>query len=121
VSYSFTMGDWRWDQHIDTDEGSAYLWIVPANVDGAWKFRPETGNENFEVSLEQTFQTLKGFASDALVTGKLSGPNVDFAFTQGGKPTHVTGTVDGDGISATVTRDGRATAYVGSRKSPRSR
>ena len=25
VTYSFTMGDWRWDQHIDTDEGSAYL------------------------------------------------------------------------------------------------
>ena len=36
VTYSFTMGDWRWDHHIDTDEGSAYLWIVPANAAGAW-------------------------------------------------------------------------------------
>jgi len=116
VSNSFTMGDWDPDEQADTNEGSAYLWIVPAKVDGAWTFRPATGKEIFDVSLEQTFQNLKGFAGDALVTGKLSGPNVDFAFMHGEKQTHVTGTVDGDRISATVTRDGRATAYVGSRK-----
>ena len=116
VSYSFTMGDWDPDEQADTNEGSAYLWIVPAKVGGAWTFRPATGNESFEVSLEQTFQNLRGFAGDARVTGKVSGLSVEFAFTQGEKPTHVTGTVDGDRISATVTRDGRTTAYVGNRK-----
>ena len=30
VSYSFTIGDWEPDEHIDSfGDGSAYLWVVP--------------------------------------------------------------------------------------------
>jgi hypothetical protein len=37
VSYSFTIGDWEPDAHIDSfGDGSAYLWIVPAKAAGAW-------------------------------------------------------------------------------------
>ena len=36
VSYSFTIGDWEPDDHVDSfGDGSAYFWIVPANVGGA--------------------------------------------------------------------------------------
>jgi hypothetical protein len=35
VSYSFTIGDWEPDAHIDSfGDGSAYLWIVPAKRTG---------------------------------------------------------------------------------------
>ena len=116
VSYSFTMGDWDPDDHADTDEGSAYLWIVPANVDGAWTFQTGAAQESFDVTLDQTFQNLKGSAGGAAVTGMLSGTRIDFAFLQGGEQTRVTGTVDGDRISGAVTRDGTSTEYIGTRK-----
>jgi SAM-dependent methyltransferase len=116
VSYSFTMGDWDPDDHADTDEGSAYLWIVPANVDGAWTFQARSGQESFDVTLDQTFQSLKGSARGAPVTGKVSGPRIDFAFVQGDKQTQVTGTVDGNRISGKITRDGSSAEYTGTRK-----
>lgn len=116
VSYSFTMGDWEPDDHIDSfGEGSAYFWIVPANVDGAWTFRPAGAGQSFEVELDQTFQNLKGVAHGAAATGKLSGATIDIAFTDDGEPIRVTGTVDADRIAATVTRGNTSTQYVGTR------
>jgi hypothetical protein len=116
VSYSFTMGDWQPDDHIDSfGEGSAYFWIVPANVDGAWTFRPAGAGESFEVELDQTFQKLKGVAHGALATGELSGATIDFAFTDDGEPIRVTGAVDAERIAATVIRGDSATQYVGTR------
>ena len=109
------MGDWRWDDHIDTDEGSAYLWIVPANAGGAWTFRSVSGEGSFDVELEQTFQNLRGTADGVPVTGKLSGDRIDFAFVQGGHQTQVAGVVDADRITATVTRGGVSTEYAGTR------
>jgi hypothetical protein len=135
VSYSFTMGDWEPDEYADTDDGSAYLWIVPADVGGSWTFRPSGGGETFSVTLEQKFQHLGGTAGSAAVTGKLSGERIDFSFTvsqgstQGSnqepgresapestqEPTRVTGTVDGDRIRGTVSRGGELLEYVGTR------
>jgi SAM-dependent methyltransferase len=116
VSYTFTMGDWEPDDYVDTDEGSAYLWIVPADVDGAWTFRPASGDESFDVTLDQTFQRLAGAASGVTVTGRLDGEKIDFAFTRDEEQTRVIGTVDGRRISGTVTRGGRSTEYIGNRK-----
>jgi hypothetical protein len=119
VSYSFTMGDWIPDEQADTDEGSAYLWIVPEDVDGAWTFRPVSGTsgaEGFDVTLDQAFQKLNGSAGGAAVTGSLRGEHIDFAFVQGDEQTRVTGTVDGNRISGTVTRGSTSTEYSGTRK-----
>ncbi len=115
ASYSFTMGDWAPDDHIDTNDGSAYLWIVPAKVDGTWSFR-SAGGESFEVTLAQTFQLLRGSAGGSALTGRLSGASIELAFVQGDDPTQVTGTVDGDRMSTVVTRDGRPASYIGTRK-----
>jgi hypothetical protein len=117
VSHSFMMGDWDPDEQAQTNEGSAYLWIVPAKVDGFWTFRQQGGTDSFEATLDQTFQFLKGSVGNAMLTsGKLVGPKIEFAFTQGGKETRVSGTVEGDRINATVTRDGKSTNYVGTRR-----
>ena len=105
VSYSFTMGDWEPDDHIDSfGDGSAYSWVVPADVAGRWVFRPERGGESFEARLDQTFQNFAGAVRGAAVTGKLSGEQIDFAFVQGGQEIRFTGTAGADRIVGTVAR-----------------
>jgi SAM-dependent methyltransferase len=59
VSNSFTMGEWNADETASVGEGcsswcTAYLWIVPAKVDGTWKL-PQG-----ELTLKQEFQMLSG-------------------------------------------------------------
>jgi hypothetical protein len=86
VSNSFTMGEWKADEtaNAGNDCGSwctAYLWIVPAKVEGTWQM-PQG-----ELALKQTFQmvsgTLKsGNASTPITNGKLSGDQI--SFTAGG-------------------------------------
>ncbi len=116
VSYSFTMGDWEPDEHIDSfGDGSAYLWIVPANAAGAWTFRAANGDDTFEVDLEQSFQRLGGVAEDARVTGTLHGDEIHFVFKQGADDVRITGTVKTHGIVATVARGGTSAEYVGAR------
>jgi hypothetical protein len=116
VSYSFTMGDWDPDEQVETsNEGSAFLWIVPASVHGDWTFRSENSQDSFDVTLAQTFQHLEGSAGGARVTGTLSGASIAFALVQEESETRVTGTVDGDRIRATVTRGDGSTDYIGIR------
>jgi VCBS repeat-containing protein len=115
VSYSFTMGDWQPDHFEDTDEGSAYLWIVPANVHGNWTLRPRDGGESFDVELEQTYQQLRGRTRGERLTGKLTGDQVDFTFAQHGVAIRVTGTLDADRIVGTIVRGGVSTDYVATR------
>jgi SAM-dependent methyltransferase len=116
VSYSFTMGEWEPDDHVDTAEGSAYLWIVPARADGTWTFRANGGEDVFAVTLTQAFQNLRGVSGGTAVTGKLDGARLDLTFVRDALPTRVTGIVAGNRIAATVTRDGRAADYVGTRE-----
>ncbi len=85
VSNSFTMGEWTADEtaNVDKKEGcdyycTAYLWIVPAKVEGSWTL-PQG-----ELTLNQSFQTfsgtLKSGANTAPVTnGKLRGDLISFS------------------------------------------
>src|SRR5499425_298579 len=59
VSNSFDMEEWKPDETIEADKGctswcTAYLWIVPAKVEGTWQF-PQG-----EMTLKQTFQMITG-------------------------------------------------------------
>jgi hypothetical protein len=59
VSNTFDMGDWVPDDRIDASVGCisycrAYLWIVPANVEGAWRL-PQG-----RLTLTQNYQMLTG-------------------------------------------------------------
>ena len=59
VTNSFDMGDWRPDAYADADDDcplycTAYLWVVPARVEGAWKL-PEG-----ELMLGQDYQAVSG-------------------------------------------------------------
>ena len=82
VSNSFTMGDWKADETatVKNDCASyctAYLWIVPAKVDGTWKL-PQG-----EITLKQTYQTLSwsvrsGAATTPISDAKLNGEHISF-------------------------------------------
>jgi SAM-dependent methyltransferase len=116
VSYSFGIGDWEPDARIDSyGQGSAFLWIVPANVEGAWTFRPVSGGAPFNVELEQSFQKVLGSADGMSVTGRLSGDRVDFSFLHDSEHVRVTGIVSADRIAATVVRSRTQMDYVGTR------
>lgn len=116
VSYSFTMDDWEPDDHVDSfGDGSAYLWIVPANAAGTWTFRPARGGESFAVELEQHFQKIRGFAGASSVAGSLSGDEISFAFMQGADQVQVTGSVGADRMTATVSRAGTSQDFVATR------
>jgi SAM-dependent methyltransferase len=117
VSHSFLMGDWEPDERSTTEDGSAYLWIVPAQVEGNWSFREADGDGRFAVQLQQAFQHLSGRGeSEPLVSdARMHGPQLELTFFENGAPTRVAGKVEGDRIDAQVTRGGKTSRYIGTR------
>src|SRR5687767_13674318 len=107
VSNSFTMGDWQADrtQNVSEKEGctaycTAYLWIVPAKVEGKWKL------PDGELTLKQTYQNVTGTLGSGAVKGKLNADQI--TFTAGGK--EYTAKVSGDTMSGTIKGGGNFTA-----------
>ena len=84
VSNSFTMGEWTHDgiDKATEKEGctsycTAYLWIVPAHVQGTWQ------TAGGEISLQQSFQMLTGTlkssdGKEVALKGKMRGDQISF-------------------------------------------
>lgn len=103
VSNSFTMGEWQHDRsvHATEQEGcqsycTAYLWIVPADVDGSWKL-PEG-----ELTIKQSFQmitgTLRAGGRSTAIKGRMSGDQISFKAGDA----EYRGRVTANGIKGTV-------------------
>jgi len=58
VSHAFNMGEWSADQIVEKDGRTAYLWIVPAKVEGTWIW--QAGSGPAELKLTQNFQNISG-------------------------------------------------------------
>jgi len=116
VSNSFTMGDWKSDESQSakgecTSYCTAYLWIVPAKVEGVWK----SGND--EIKLAQEYQMVQGSYNRGgrlsnIQNGRLRGDQ--FSFTAGGS--RYEGRVSGNRIEGTVTTGGKSAPWVATRK-----
>jgi Methyltransferase domain len=101
VSNSFNMGDWEPDDTVSVADDctsfcKAYLWIIPAKVEGKWKLGES------ELSIDQEYQTFKGTVKNGnviapIMQGKLNGDQI--AFTAG--DTQYTGTVKGNAMEGT--------------------
>jgi phospholipid N-methyltransferase len=107
TSHQFTMGDWKADETAEIEYRTAYLWIVPARVAGAWSFK-DSGNMQFAVNLTQNFQEIGGDVTLAngkqpLVGATLRGNDIRFAFNdpQGATRTF-TGSVKGNRLVGTL-------------------
>ena len=102
VSNSFNMGEWEADETANVEEEctswcTAYLWIVPAKVDGTWKMAEG------DLTLTQQFQMISGTLGTAQISGgKLRGN--DITFTAGG--TTYTGRVNGSSMQGTTSTKG---------------
>jgi hypothetical protein len=98
VSNSFTMDDWEPDGTVTLENGcttwcTAYLWIIPAKVEGKWAL------PNGELSLAQKFQMITGTLTlggkKRALTGKLNGKEISFD----ADGTEYVGNVDGDAMT----------------------
>jgi hypothetical protein len=116
VSNTFTMGEWDPDYEITTEENwnswnSAYLWIVPAKVDGLWKIG------NYELMIRQEFQILRGTLTIdgkafALTDGRLSGNDITFKAAG----SLYVGTVKENIILGTVTDESKKSDWYSTRQ-----
>jgi SAM-dependent methyltransferase len=95
VSHAFTMGEWEADQTDNADGRTAYLWIVPAKVEGTWRI-----DGGGDIALKQTFQKLEGTAGGkAITSASLRGDTI--AFSVDGRS--YSGKVNGERMEGTVT------------------
>ena len=70
VSHAFSMDDWQPDQTENVEGRTAYLWIVPAQVEGTWRWNAAgSGQKEYELMLRQQFQQVEGLAK--LDSGKM--------------------------------------------------
>ncbi len=106
VSNSFTMGDWKADDTVTVTDDcasycTAYLWIVPAKVEGKWQL-PQG-----ELTLNQTYQMISGTLKNGsnvvqIANGKLNGNEV--TFNAGGSL--YTGRVNGNAMEGNISSGG---------------
>ena len=115
VSNSFTMGDWKSDETQGakgecTSYCTAYMWIVPAKVEGIWK----SGND--EIKFAQEFQMVQGSVSSGgklsnVQLGRLRGDEISFTAGEG----RYAGKVSGNRIEGTVTAGGKTSPWTATR------
>jgi SAM-dependent methyltransferase len=113
VSNTFRMGDWAPDETAELGCNSyctAYLWIVPARVDGTWK----TGQG--ELVLKQKYQSFggtlaSGGKSAPVQRGRLRGDQI--SFVAGGAEYH--GRVADKTIEGTVKSGGKSDSWKAAR------
>jgi hypothetical protein len=107
TSHQFTMGDWEADETNEIEYRTAYLWIVPARVDGTWVLREDAGSTT--INLTQNFQKISGDVVNGagrqpLVGATLRGDQLRFAFN------------DAKGVTRTFNGTVRGTELVGTMK-----
>jgi len=113
VSNTFRMGDWEPDQTVELGCDTyctAYLWIVPARVEGRWK----TGQG--ELVLRQEFQKVSGTLNSGNVAvpisgGRLTGDQIRFT----GAGAEYRGRVNANAIEGTVKSAGKSAAWKATR------
>lgn len=118
VSHDFDMGDWKPDrtERVRANrEHVVHLWIVPADVKGAW--RVESGDARMPLRLEQEFQQLTGSLDGASIErARIRGDEVRFAVGGGGGERVFRGRIEGDRIEGTVTSKEGSAPFTATRQ-----
>ena len=125
VSHAFSMDDWQADQIENVEGRTAYLWIVPAPVEGTWRWKVSgSGPVEYELALRQQFQQVEGLVRldgkmGQLRNVKLQGDHISFTVFEpaGSNPVRrdFTGRVSGNGIEGTVKLPGGEAKWVATR------
>jgi SAM-dependent methyltransferase len=106
VSNTFTMQEWTPDQTVTLEDNciswcTAYLWIIPAKVEGTWKLAQG------DLMIKQDFQLISGTLkiadnSISISDGRLRGDEITFKV----KDVQYTGHVKGINMEGTVSGSG---------------
>jgi precorrin-6B methylase 2 len=87
VSNTFRMESWIPDQEVRISNGEmAYLWVVPANIDGSWQWNgpSELGDIRFEIRQKKQFFDGALYQGDKRVAhfedGRIRGSDLEFGF-----------------------------------------
>ena len=117
VSNSFTMGEWAHDgiDKATEKEGctsycTAYLWIVPAHIQGTWQ--TPGGEITFQQSFQMLTGTLKSGGKDVALKGKMRGDHISFKAGDA----EYTGQVTGGTMKGTVKGGAKPGDWSASRK-----
>ena len=109
--HQFTMAEWEPDQLIRGPTWDAYLWIVPANVQGSWKLTI-AGGPSYDLSIDQRFQKIEGQVQFGALQGglrdaHLNGAAIEFAFVdQSGVRRSFSGRVNGAAMEGSLRSEG---------------
>lgn len=122
VSHAWDMGEWEPDATARIGESEAFLWIVPARVEGRWTLRDERGFLTGDLELTQRFQrvggtlTLRGKAQPVL-GAYVDGDYLGFTFVDlDGGVRSVRARADGGTFSGSLRFAGTLTPIVGRRR-----
>lgn len=112
VSNTFDMGDWKPDRSARVGSRQIFLWVIPANVTGTWKWTdPSGGGGVCTLVIDQRYQHIRGTLSQGrektvLTEARVAGDRIAFTIeTEAGgvkARREFTGIVEGDRIDGTI-------------------
>lgn len=100
TSHQFDLGDWEPDETIEAEGRRAFLWVVPAAVEGTWQVA--VPGEDFRMRVERRYQKLTTSGERAgkgihVIGANLRGTAIRFTtFDRDGTSRHFTGRLEGD-------------------------
>lgn len=120
VSHEFDMADWMPDARVTVavpdkpygePRSSVYLWIVPADVSGTWRWRSQDAALDDELTLRQRFQMIEGEGriggrAARIVSGRVRGDTLAIELAIGGGERRAqrrfAGRIEGDAVRGTL-------------------
>lgn len=119
VSHEFDMGEWLPEERVTVDvpdkpygepRSTVYLWIVPADVSGTWRWRSADATHEDVLTLRQRFQMIEGEGriggrAARVTSGRVRGDTlaIELATEEGGHAAQrYAGRIEGDAVRGTA-------------------
>ena len=122
TSHQFHMGDWDPDEKYSIEFRDAYVWYVPAPVEGTWAFKEEPSNTETVVSLVQRYQKVGGTVNvggktQPILGASLQGDKLAFSFIDGDNNLRTARVVvAGNNFTGDLSWQGRSTQVSGRKR-----
>jgi SAM-dependent methyltransferase len=115
VSHEWDMGAWEPDELLSVRAPTkplgndkahrVYLWVVPAQIAGAWRIEAPIPAAQFGLNLNQIFQKIEAKSSVGEVRGfTLRGEDIEFLYHHNGQTWRLRGRVSGNEMTGTMGR-----------------
>jgi SAM-dependent methyltransferase len=122
ASHQFHMGDWDPDEKYSIEFRDAYLWHVPASVEGSWMFKENGSNAEGTLSLVQRYQRIGGTVTmggkqQPLLGAALQGDKLSFSYVDAENNLRTARvTVAGNNFSGDLSMQGRSAQITGRKR-----